>query len=78
MLEIPSLPLKYSELQNDRRLGIRFRYVSVLKIACVQTITKLWLVNQSLISSARRLSYKESKKTTVQGQGPTPGNCLRE
>ena len=31
MLEIPSLPLKYSELQNDRRLGIRFRYVSVLQ-----------------------------------------------
>ena len=24
-------------------------------IACVQTVTKLWLVNQSLISSARRL-----------------------
>ena len=51
MLEIPSLPLKYSELQNDRRLGIRFRYVSVL-----QTV----------------------KETTVQRQGPTPGNCLRE
>ena len=31
MLEIPSLPLKYSELQNGRRLGIRFRYVSVLQ-----------------------------------------------
>ena len=32
-----------------------------LPVACVQTITKLWLVlgvNQSLISSARRLTYQ--------------------
>ena len=27
-------------------------------LACVQTITKLWLVNQSLISSARRLTQR--------------------
>lgn len=43
MLEIPSLPLKYSELQNDRRLGIRFRYVSVLQTVkenyCTETRT---------------------------------------
>ena len=31
MLEIPSLPLKYSELRNDRRQGIRFRCMSVLQ-----------------------------------------------
>ena len=31
--------------------------ISALFLACVQTITKLWLVNQSLISSARRLRF---------------------
>ena len=40
MLEIPSLSLKYSELQNDRRLGIRFRYVSVLQIVKENYCTK--------------------------------------
>ena len=43
MLEIPSLPLKYSELRNDRRLGIRFRYMSVLQRVkenyCTETTT---------------------------------------
>ena len=38
---------------EERRVCFSF----TLFLACVQTITKLWLVNQSLISSARRLRF---------------------
>ena len=60
--------MRTAKIGPDLRLSPHFpvkliNYSSRPIIACVQTITKLWLVNQSLISSARRRDRSAREKS---------------
>ena len=63
MFFISVTPIRLSSTDISLFLGIVLKYKRTFppSLACVQTITKLWGVNQSLISSARRLPLPQIK-----------------